>query len=115
MADRMYRDTDGAGFWSSVIIKRAWTYQADCPYMDDCSVDHSDKLLFLSCGRWIFNSSYGILNELLQKIGVISEGINFFKRTGGNVDIDCDQCVALVPIYNNYYFVRTCYNLRDFI
>ena len=29
--------------------------------------------------QWIFNSSYGILNELLQKIGVISEGINFFN------------------------------------
>ena len=31
--------------------------------------------------QWIFNSSYGILNDLLQKAGLISEGINFFGES----------------------------------
>lgn len=31
--------------------------------------------------QWIFNSSYGILNDLLQKMGLISEGINFFGES----------------------------------
>lgn len=31
--------------------------------------------------QWIFNSSYGILNDLLQKMNLITEGINFFGES----------------------------------
>lgn len=31
--------------------------------------------------QWIFNSSYGILNDLLQKMNLIQEGINFFGES----------------------------------
>lgn len=31
--------------------------------------------------QWIFNSSYGILNDILQKMKIVSEGINFFGES----------------------------------
>ena len=80
MADRLYGPQTVLGFGAALVlngkgrarrIAKTWSI---IPWI-------IPTIVVSIMWQWIFNSSYGILNDLLQKAGLISEGINFFGES----------------------------------